>query len=132
MLTTKTFTVTTSPEVLARFEKFLCFLHYNGGHSGLFAMPFDGDGHERFHVEPAPATGTRDWSRISDAGPEVEIACDKVCKAISLDRSRSQYRCDGKTLVRVRPDQTEEVCRSYEVEDVRVGDVQVTDEGGNA
>jgi hypothetical protein len=111
---TKAFTITTSPEVLARFEKFLCFLHYNGGHSGVFAMSFDGDGPERFKVEPAPDKGTRDWSRISDAGASVEVAYNKGCVGLPVDRDRARYKCDGKTLVRVNSDDTEEVCRTYD------------------
>lgn len=113
---TKSFTITANPDVMARFEKFLCFLHYNGGHSGIFGMSFDGDGHERLRVEPAPDKGSRDWSRISSAGPEVEVALDKCCKALSVDRNKNQYRCDGKTLVRIKPDKSEEVCKTYDEE----------------
>lgn len=49
---TKSFTITASPTVMKRFERFLALLHYNSGwgHSANFVMPLDGDGADRFKV----------------------------------------------------------------------------------
>jgi len=41
---TESFKVTASPKVMERFKRFLTFLAYNDGHSGIFGLYFDGDG----------------------------------------------------------------------------------------
>lgn len=51
---TKTYTITASPAVHRRLERFLALLHYNAGHSAVFGMSFDGDGRDRLEVAPAP------------------------------------------------------------------------------
>jgi len=51
---TKTFTITASPSVHRRLERFLAFLHYNAGHSTIFGMQFDGDGQDRVVMDPPP------------------------------------------------------------------------------
>lgn len=50
----KTFTIEASEEVMERIERFFALLHYNSGfgHSGLFAMPLDGDGNEKVKISP--------------------------------------------------------------------------------
>ncbi len=49
---TKTFTITTSPKLMKRIERFLALLHFNSsfGHSATFAMSLDGDGCEKVKV----------------------------------------------------------------------------------
>ncbi len=63
---------------LLRFLEFLAFFQYNGGHSGLFAMPFDGDGADRLGVENAevwiPRSHVRGAQRIAGVGGGVEVA----------------------------------------------------------
>jgi len=71
----KTFVIEATPDTMKRFERFLCFFHYNSGHSGLFAMGFDGDGHEVMTVSPAPDKKLADGMR-DVAGKSVEIAND--------------------------------------------------------
>jgi hypothetical protein len=76
---TKTFQITADEDVMKRFEHFMCFLHYNGGHSGIFAMPFDGDGFDSFECYPEPEkiTGSDGYSlsgKCSGIGQDVEIA----------------------------------------------------------
>lgn len=51
---TRTYTITASPDVLRRFERFLALLHYNAGHSAIFGLQFDGDGRDRLTVDPPP------------------------------------------------------------------------------
>lgn len=97
---TKSFTITANSDVMDRFEKFLCFFHYNGGHSGLFAMPFDGDGSDTFKVDPPPI-GNRDWSRISDAGCDVEIAKNDRCESRGFNWDKSYYSVEGNKMYRL-------------------------------
>jgi len=71
----KTYTIRSTKEVFHKFETFLSFMHFNGGHTGLFAMPFDGDGHEWLTVDPAPDESLRDVvHKVSGVGAGVEIA----------------------------------------------------------
>ena len=52
----RTFEIETTEKIMERLERFLALLHYNSsfGHSGLFAMPLDGDGEEKIKVYPPP------------------------------------------------------------------------------
>lgn len=88
---TKNFSITATPSVMKRFERFLCFLHYNGGHSAVFGMPFDGDGSDRLRVDPAPEKVNQDHHLIANGGPELEIALDDCYKSFSLNRNRRFY-----------------------------------------
>ena len=108
---TKQFTITATPDTMRKFERFLCFFHYNGGHSGLFAMPFDGDGHEVLSVDPPPERINSDHHLIADAGHELEIAYEKSYGCFALDRNRTHYKAQDGTLTRVQPDGTEEICK---------------------
>lgn len=71
----KEFAIVASPHVLERFERFLALLHHNSnfGHSGLFAMPLDGDGSEKISIEPIPKFAN-EVELISGVGGGVEIA----------------------------------------------------------
>lgn len=101
---TKTFTITADESTMRRFENFLCFLHYNGGHSGVFGMPFDGDGSDRLQCDPPPRKRNQDHHLIADGGPELELAYDSCFKSFSLDRSRNSYVAKNGVLSRVYPD----------------------------
>jgi hypothetical protein len=79
----KTFTIEATPDTMKRFERFLCFFHYNGGHSGLFAMSFDGDGHEIMKIDPPPDKDLMDGMR-DVAGKDVEIAEEEGFSGQSL------------------------------------------------
>ena len=86
-LVKKTFTIEATPDTMKRFERFLCFFHYNGGHSGLFAMSFDGDGHEVMKVDPAPDESLKEG--MGDiSGKDVEIAEEEGFSGKSLQPER--------------------------------------------
>lgn len=89
---TKTFTVTTSPELMARLERFLALLHFNSnfGHSGMFAMPLDGDGSEKIRV--AELVGNAKLARqvdlIGGVGYDIEVARSVGYSGRFIDRER--------------------------------------------
>ena len=94
-LYTKTYKITATKDTLHKLESFFAFMHYNGGHSGLFAMPFDGDGHERLHVEPAPDESLRRPSQsIAQTGAHVEIAYEGEYGGRFIDYSREEVGRD--------------------------------------
>lgn len=99
---TKTFTITADPHTMKRFEKFLCFFHYNGGHSGLFGMYFDGDGSDRLKVDPAPDKGTRDYARISYSGQDIEIANENDCTSRPIAMDKTYYRVKGDVMTKIK------------------------------
>jgi len=94
---TKTFTITAPEDVMLRFERFLGFFHYNGGHSGLFAMEFDGDGSDFMKVSPEPPRdknskdGYSDRGKLSGLGADVEVAAEDWYDAYMINRDH-QYR----------------------------------------
>lgn len=90
---TKKFEITANAEAMAKFEAFLAMLHYNGGHSGIFAMEFDGDGSDSLKVSPKPekfAAGLE----MSGVGADVEIVMTK-------DMSVGRFFDDSKRYVSV-------------------------------
>ena len=101
----KQFTITAPEEVMDRLEAFLAFMHYNGGHSGLFAMPFDGDGADKLKVEPPPPEKYRKPSgAIADAGGSVEIALgngEYSSQFINYDKGTWKIRDDQKKPVKM-------------------------------
>lgn len=105
---TKTFTISASPDVMRRFERFLAFFHYNGGHSGIFGMPFDGDGSDRMRIEPPPPllvdeNNYSEVGKIGGTGLELEIANDNGYSALAIDRGRNYYRTKNGKLYRKTP-----------------------------
>jgi hypothetical protein len=50
---TKTFTITTDPDMMLKITRFLACLHFNSrwGHSSTLAMDCDGDGNDDVTVE---------------------------------------------------------------------------------
>ena len=87
---TKTFTITTSREVMKRIEHFLALLHFNSifGHSGLFAMHLDGDGPEKVRVNDLPRELKDQVNAIGGVGYGVEIANENGYSGKFLDRKR--------------------------------------------
>jgi hypothetical protein len=78
MTETRQYTITADAETLAKFERLLSLLHWNGqhGHSGHFGMPFNGDGDGEFVCDPEPEHRS-EVQLISDVGYDVELAyCD--------------------------------------------------------
>lgn len=97
---TKTITIKCTESVWKKFERFLSFMHFNGGHSGLFAMPFDGDGSDRFRVRPELPDYLRKKEttykgkvlRVSDVGFDVEIAYENTYsgKFVNYEKYRNE------------------------------------------
>lgn len=87
---TRTFEVTTSPDVMKRLERFLALLHFNSGfgHSGLFAMSLDGDGPEKVEVKDLDKRLGYEVDAIGGVGYGVEIARDESYGGAFLDRNR--------------------------------------------
>ncbi len=71
----KTYEINTSPEIHERIERFLAMLHWNSchGHSGIFAMPLDGDGQDAVTITPTPRFKA-EVELISSVGYDVELA----------------------------------------------------------
>lgn len=96
---TKVFTITATPNVMKTFERFLAFMHHNGGHSATFGMTFDGDGWDFLEVSPSDEVEkyVRDAHRIGSCGPEFEIAYEDSYWATFGDHKRNRYKVkDGK------------------------------------
>ncbi len=87
---TKTFTITASPILLRRIERFLALLHFNSGfgHSGIFAMSLDGDGNEKVKVADIDRNLAKQVEGIGSIGYDVEIANDASYTGKFIDRNR--------------------------------------------
>ena len=87
---TRTFTITASAVLLRRIERFLALLHYNSGfgHSGLFAMPLDGDGNEKVKVDGLDRRLAFEVDALGGVGYDVEIARDDSYSGRFLDLKR--------------------------------------------
>jgi hypothetical protein len=72
---TKTFTVKADPDTMRCFELMLARMYYNAtwGHSSTVAMSVDGDGSDRFELDPTPTKEVRQIVVDGKRG-EVEIA----------------------------------------------------------
>lgn len=92
MSETKTFTITTSPGIMRRIERFLALLHHNSrfGHSATFAMPLDGDGEDKVTVEPEPDFA-KEVSLIGGVGGSVEIAYNDAYSCMNLKPLGSRW-----------------------------------------
>jgi len=85
---TKTFTVTATPEIMKRFERFMAMLHYNScfGHSAHFAMFLDGDGWDKFELKEVDKSLKNEVDAIGCVGRDCEIACTDKYMARSFKR----------------------------------------------
>jgi len=90
---TKTFEISAPPEVMQRFENFLGFLHFNSGHSGLFAMSFDGDGSDTLKCNPEPKIAVKDGNKDKNdvAGFAIEIANEDGYQGMRHPDKHSSY-----------------------------------------
>jgi hypothetical protein len=74
----KTFTVKVQgSDAIAAMDNFFALIHHatHVGHSGVFAVPLDGDGDARVTVDPAPDPETRKRAeRVSAAAVDIEQA----------------------------------------------------------
>jgi hypothetical protein len=88
----KTFTIKTTPDVMRRIERFFALLHWNSrhGHSGLFAMPLDGDGADKVTVEPTPGHAP-EVGLCGGIGGGVEIAGNDSYWVMSTKHLTSDY-----------------------------------------
>lgn len=88
---TKTFTITTTPELINRLERFFALLHFNSnfGHSNLFGMWLDGDGPDRFKVDGVDVSLSPEVSAIGGVGYGMEIAGKDCYGGQFIDRNRN-------------------------------------------
>ena len=95
---TRTYEITNSPEELNKFERFLALLHYNSsfGHSGIFAMPFDGDGSDVFKVKGLDRQLQYEVDCINSVGYDIEIAYGQTYSGLFIDRKRKSNFYTGK------------------------------------
>lgn len=110
----KTITIRCNEGTWTRLVFFLALLHYNGGHSGVFGLVFDGDGSDRLTVEPNPSTllgevyssaPDEDLVRhmvnlAGDAGLDSEYASYGGYTIRATDRDRTSYRVTPDGLYR--------------------------------
>jgi|SRR6185312_2948635 len=90
---TKTFTITTSPELMQRIERFFALLHFNSnfGHSGTFGIPLDCDGNEKVKIEPINKELGLQVGLVSGVGYDVEIANDKGYSGLFKDKTNRSH-----------------------------------------
>lgn len=97
----KTFEITATPEVMARFERLLALMHYSAlwGHSATFAMAVDGDGADRFSVDPKPEEELRKQiGLITGVGGSLEIAMTEGYTAKNTESLKSKWYVDAEGL----------------------------------
>lgn len=94
---TKVFTITASPDLIRRVERFLALLHFNSrfGHSGIFGMELDGDGHEKVTVEPIDARLAHEVDAIGGVGYGIELARDNSYAGKQINRDSRSYWYTG-------------------------------------
>lgn len=87
---TKTFTITTSPRLMKRIERFLALLHFNSGfgHSGMFGMSLDGDGCEKVKISDLEKTLEHEVDAIGGVGYHVEVATDQGYTGYFIDQNK--------------------------------------------
>ena len=85
---TKTFTITASPKLIKRLERFFALIHFssNWGHSGLFGMYVDGDGADRINVSPLDKTLRPGVNKVTNWGYGVELAMDGGFSGAHLEK----------------------------------------------
>lgn len=87
---TKQFSITASPDVMRRIERFLALLHFSSsfGHSGVFAMALDGGGSEKVRVDPIDKRLAREIDLIGSVGYDVELARENSYGGRFIDKSK--------------------------------------------
>lgn len=109
---TKTFTITTSPDVMKRFERFLALLHWNSrfGHSSIFAMPLDGDGWDKVTISPEPQHA-KEVNLIGGVGFDVELARDGSYGGKFIQQRTATYWVKDNRLYRQRVNEEPEIVK---------------------
>lgn len=95
---TKSFEITASSDILMRrFERMLAMLHFNSGygHSGIFAMPLDGDGSEKIEIKGLDKALGYEVDAIGGVGYDIEIAGDNSYFGRFTDKNRQNYYYTG-------------------------------------
>ena len=100
---TKTFTITTAPEVMRRFERLLCLMQSNCdiGHSATVGMSLDGDGADRFKVKESLRQYRDGARKIAGVGYSVELATGRGYSGLMQDYDRNcrwRYADNGKDI----------------------------------
>ena len=87
---TKKIEITASKEVMGRIERFFALLHFNSrfGHSGLFAMPLDGDGDDEVTINGLDKNLSYEVDLIGGVGYDVEVAFNNSYSGVDLDRNK--------------------------------------------
>jgi hypothetical protein len=114
---TQTITITATEDTWVKLIRFLALLHHNGGHSGVFGMSFDGDGHERLAVSPTPHELMGEFShspseeeirrmvdRAGGAGLDVEYAVESGYVVKASHSGRPYYLVNREGTWRVLGD----------------------------
>lgn len=116
---TKTFNITTSPEVMKCIERFFALLHWNSrfGHSSIFAMPLDCDGSDKVTVDPVPEHA-KEVELIGGVGFDVEIAQPYSYGGKFEAKHRSIYRVKDKKLYRQRVNKINDEYKGYHEEEL--------------
>lgn len=113
----RTVTISATPEVWRKLERFFALMHYNAGHTAIFGLPFDGDGADSFKVDPPPPEELRKPAqRIGDASATLEIANEGSYYSRHV-RPYPYYALRGDELWRVKEGdwpESKEVMRRYE------------------
>jgi len=108
---TKTYEITATEDVIKRFERFLAFMHFNGGHSATFGMPFDGDGADILKVNPPPplvkSEGKEsDHNMVAGCGPTLEVAYNNSYAAYRINKEMPYYTVENGVKKKFYPDGT--------------------------
>ena len=100
-----TLSFTGSQALIDKFLRLLAMLHRSSsvGHSGLFAMWLDGDGADRFEVEPKDFIEPyfKGANAVSNVGYDVETACTVGFSGVFVNRARVSkwaYKDNGEFL----------------------------------
>lgn len=98
----KTYEIEASPDVIARFERFLALLHYNSrfGHSAYFGMPLDGDGSDTFTVDVDLSKYINEVDLIGGVGYNFEIALDNTYSCKKVSNPTHYYKTQNNKLYR--------------------------------
>lgn len=97
----KTFEITATPEVMARFERLLALMHYSAlwGHSATFAMAIDGDGADNFTIEPKPSEEIRKQVGLTTGiGGSLEVAMTHGYTSKNTESLKSDWYVDAEGL----------------------------------
>jgi hypothetical protein len=96
--------LTGTPDTLRKIQAFLALMHFNQGHSGTFGIHFDGDGHERLTVDPAPHDSLKPLVDVMGGigiGPEIAGEGSYSCETRYDSGKRVRYIADKQGLRKI-------------------------------